>query len=104
MGKHLTLEVAKINRLAKEGKIRFTHKALREISRLEMDLDVDDVCSMLQEIKVKYFWEKTRSDKTGEWMYIFKPIVAGITIYLKIIMRSDCIVISFHEDTPQSEE
>ena len=31
-------------------------------------------------------------------MYVFKPSVGGTVLYVKVIVRGDCIVISFHED------
>jgi hypothetical protein len=31
-------------------------------------------------------------------MYVFKPSLAGMVLYVKLILRSDCIVVSFHED------
>lgn len=37
-------------------------------------------------------------DGDGEWMYVFDPLLGGTVLYVKIILRSDCMVISFHED------
>ena len=31
-------------------------------------------------------------------MYVFKTEVDGVLLYLKVILRADCIVISFHEE------
>jgi hypothetical protein len=31
-------------------------------------------------------------------MYLFRPKIAGTILYVKVIVRSNCIVISFHED------
>jgi len=31
-------------------------------------------------------------------MYVFKPKVAGSVLYVKVILRTNCILISFHED------
>ena len=36
--------------------------------------------------------------------YLFKPQYSETTLYLKLILRSDCIVISFHEDEDDQEE
>lgn len=38
------------------------------------------------------------SETTGEWMYVFKPDVGGQIIYVKLVLRGDCVVVSFHED------
>jgi hypothetical protein len=37
-------------------------------------------------------------------MYVFKPEVAGVGMYLKVILRGDCVVISFHEEEDRSDE
>jgi hypothetical protein len=31
-------------------------------------------------------------------MYLFKPTLAVARVYVKVILRGDCIVVSFHED------
>jgi hypothetical protein len=41
---------------------------------------------------------RKRSATTGEWMYVFKPNVAGSVLYVKVILRINCVLISFHED------
>ena len=38
------------------------------------------------------------SARTGEWMYVFKPRVAEMLVYVKLVLRADCIVVSFHEE------
>lgn len=42
--------------------------------------------------------ERTASKKTGEWMYMFKPRIGEVIVYVKVIVRTNCVVISFHED------
>ena len=37
-------------------------------------------------------------DRHGRVEYIFKPALDDKVLYLKIILRRDCIVVSFHED------
>jgi hypothetical protein len=37
-------------------------------------------------------------------MYVFKPSVGGIVVYVKVVLRSDCVVISFHEEEDHSDE
>ena len=36
--------------------------------------------------------------------YPFKPQVAETILYVKVILRNDCVVISFHEDEDGSNE
>lgn len=31
-------------------------------------------------------------------MYLFTPSLARVVLYVKVILRNDCIVVSFHED------
>jgi hypothetical protein len=37
-------------------------------------------------------------------MYAFKPAVAGTVVYVKLVVRSDCLVVSFHEDEGEDDE
>jgi hypothetical protein len=50
------------------------------------------------------FIRKAASQETAEWMYVFKPVVSGMVIYLKLILRAGCLVVSFHEDETDEEE
>ena len=47
---------------------------------------------------------RQRSNSTGEWLYVFKPEVAGSVLYVKVVLRANCVVISFHEDEEGSYE
>ena len=42
--------------------------------------------------------------ETGEWMYLFTPRVAGSVLYVKVILRADCVVISFREGEDEDHE
>lgn len=37
-------------------------------------------------------------DHCPEWLYVFKVDVHGLTLYIKVAIRENCVVISFHED------
>ena len=37
-------------------------------------------------------------------MYVFNPSVAGIVVYVKVVLRADCVVISFHEEEESDED
>jgi hypothetical protein len=41
---------------------------------------------------------RLESAATGEWMYLFKPRLGGAVVYVKLVLRNDCFVVSFHED------
>ena len=79
-------------------KILFTQKATLEIATLELGLDFEDVCEVLLALKPHDFHERIVSRITQEWLYIFKPELGGTIIYVKLLLRSECVVISFHED------
>ena len=69
-----------------------------------MRLDEEDACDVLANLTTSDFVERAGSKKTGEWMYVFKPTVGEVILYVKVILRSDCVVISFHEEEDQSDE
>ncbi len=50
------------------------------------------------------FAKRLASEATGEWTYVFKPIVGGIVVYVKLILRRGCVVVSFLEDEGGDEE
>lgn len=84
--------------------MRFTGKAIRELSALDVGLDVQDACDVLAALTADDFAARFESASTGEWMYVFKPFVAGRSVYLKLILRADCLVVSFHEDEGEFDE
>jgi hypothetical protein len=47
---------------------------------------------------------RLRSTRTGEWLYVFLPRMRGETLYIKVLLRSDCVIISFHEQVDDEEE
>jgi|GEM_PF-2131135 len=87
-----------IQRLAEAKKVVFTHKVTLEVSHLGMGIDFDDVCDILSSLKASDFWERLKSKQTQEWLYVFKPDIGGTIIYIKVLVRTECVVISFHED------
>ena len=90
--------LARIHELADARKVRLTHKALRELGTLGLGLDEDDCCEVLQNLSAADFADRIESEITSEWMYIFKLKVAGTDLYVKLILRSDCVIVSFHEE------
>jgi hypothetical protein len=44
------------------------------------------------------------SRATREWLYVFLPRAFGETLYIKVLLRSDCIIISFHEQVDNEED
>jgi hypothetical protein len=84
--------------LAGARRVLFTLKARRELASLDLGLDEEDACDVLGDLTTDDSAGRLKSEATGEWMYLFKPRLAGMVLYVKLIVRSNCVVISFHED------
>ncbi len=94
----------RIRALASERKVRLTLKAQREMAALGLGLDASDVCEVLADLESSDSAGRLMSRTTGEWMYIFKPVIDRTLVYVKVIVRNDCIVVSFHEDIGGPDE
>jgi hypothetical protein len=99
-----TAILRRVKRLAAERKVRFTLKAFQEVARLGMGLDEEDVCNVLANLRPNDVAGRLASDKTGEWMYVFNPSIGGTDLYVKVVLRGDCVVISFHEQEGSDED
>jgi hypothetical protein len=91
MPRWLPKALMRIRELAAARKVLFTIKARREQAGLAFGL-------VLVRLTVEDSAGRLESASTGEWMYLFKPPVARTVLYLKVVLRNDCIVVSFHED------
>ena len=96
--------LARIQSLATNGRVSFTYKALRELALLGIGLDEDDAIDVLAGLEASDFADRIVSERTGEWMYVFKPKVAATQLYLKVVVRNDCVVVSMHEDEVRDEQ
>ena len=103
-GRWTTSVLRQIRGLAAQRKVRFTLKAFQELGRLGMGLDEDAACDVLANLTRSDMVGRLISEKTGEWMYVCKPSVVGVVIYLKVVVRGDCVVISFHEEEESDED
>ena len=106
MSRWLAKALSRIDLLVSAGKVRFTLKALRGMSALELGLDETDACDILKRLGPADSRGRIVSETTGEWLYVFVPRIAGAQLYLKVILRTDCVVVSLHEqaDDEQLEE
>ena len=104
MPRWLVSLVRRIHRLAAAGRVRMTLKALRELALLELGLDEQDACEVLAALEVEDFSRRLVSTRTGEWLYVFKPRVGGRSLYVKVVVREDCIVVSFHDEVEDEED
>ena len=104
MPRWLSNVLTRIRVLAAARDVRFTLKALRELAGLELGLDEEDACEVLAELTAEDSAGRVASAATGEWMYLFKPQVSETILYVKVILRNNCVVVSFHEDEDGSDE
>lgn len=71
---------------------------------LEQGLDEQDAVEVLRKLKTADSTGRLRSERTREWLYVFKPAVAGTRLYVKVLLRNECFVVSFHEDSDDEKE
>jgi hypothetical protein len=88
--------LVRIHDLVKQRKVHITLKAQRESASLGLDLT--DVCEILAQLTGNDSTGRLRSASTNEWMYIFKPNIMTIVLYMKLILRNNCVIVSLHED------
>jgi hypothetical protein len=102
MPRWLSKVLKRIQALAAAGEIRLTHKAVREA--LALGLAPEDVRAVLESLSSADSAGRLASETTGEWLYVFKPDVGGQVIYLKVVLRENCVVVSFHEEEVSGHE
>jgi hypothetical protein len=88
----------RIHDCAEKRQVRFTLKAQREVAALGLGLDPLDVCDVLAHLRSADSAGRVRSTLTSEWLYIFTPRVVSTVLYVKLLLRSGCLIVSFHED------
>jgi hypothetical protein len=93
----------RIHKLASEGKMRLTVKALAEVRGLDLGLGVSDVVDILTTLSAADSAGRLRSSASSEWLYVFKPTAAETVLYVKVVLRGDCVVVSFHKDESNEE-
>jgi hypothetical protein len=102
MPRWLPKALGRIRTLAAQREVLFTLKALRELASLDIGLDEEGACDVLANLTAEDSAGRVESAATGEWMYLFKPHLSGMVLYIKVLLRSDCVVVSFHEDEGES--
>jgi hypothetical protein len=98
MPRWLPRVLARIHRLAAEGKVQFTEKAFEELRGLPLGISVQDAHNILENLTAGECARRRVSREAEEWLYVFKPRIAEIVLYVKVALRADCVVISFHEE------
>jgi hypothetical protein len=104
MKRWLAAALQQIHEAAASGQVEFTLKAQDEIENLGLWLDLEFAAEILKELAEHEFVERVRSKKAGEWLYVFKPEVFEVVLYVKIAVRFQCVVISFHRDRDGQED
>ena len=92
----------RIHVLTAAGAVRLTYKAEREA--LALGLWPEDVREVIGGLHARDSVGRLVSETTGEWMYVFKPRLGRQIIYVKLMLREDCVVVSFHEDEGSGHE
>jgi hypothetical protein len=93
----------RIHKLANAGKVRLTVKALDEIRGMGLGLGVSDLVDILATLSKADSAGRLRSSASSEWLYVFKPTAAETVLYVKVVLRSDCVMVSFHKDESDEE-
>ena len=104
MPRWLPTILQRIHRLVAAGNVRFTLKSLRDLVELDLELDEMAAVAILARLKAGDSAGRLRSEGTGEWLYVFMPRLAGDKLYVKLLVRTDCVVISFHEQVDDEED
>lgn len=91
----------RIAALAGAGRVRITAKAFDELR--ELGCTEEDAVDALMRLRTRDFHQRLQSIHTDEGLYVFKPRVAGFTLYVKLVLRSHCVLISFHEDSDDDD-
>lgn len=96
--RHARLALQRVHERAGRGAVRLTLKVQEEMAALEPAADIDDVLEVLRGLTAADWACRIRSASTGEAMHVFKPRTVFGLLYLKLIVRRDCVVVSFHEE------
>ena len=101
MARWLTKVLRRVQDLALQRRLRLTAKASQEIAAL--GLDPEDVRDALMKLKSADLDGRKISHVTGEWLYIFKRHAEEELVYIKLILRGECVLVSFHQDEEDDE-
>lgn len=96
MPRWLPRALKRIRSLAAAGRTEFTEKAIAELADLR--LGREDATDVLAGLRPSDYATRLWSEPAAEWLYVFRPVLAGLRLYLKVAIREDCAVISCHED------
>ncbi len=104
MPRSSSITLKRIRRLAAQRCVRLTLKAQQELTVLGWGFDTEDACQVIAGLTARDFAGRLVSSITGEWMYVFRPPAYGVILYIKLVLRGDCLIVSFHEDSGDEHE
>lgn len=99
MSRSISRLLSRVRQLAEQGCVNLTRKAYRELATFDEPLTETDALDIVKTLTEQDFVQRIKSRATGEQMYVFKPRLGNLLIYVKLIIRDICVIISFHEDT-----
>jgi hypothetical protein len=71
---------------------------MAEMAALDPPAHVDDVMETLEQLEPEDWVGRLTSPVTGDSMYVFKPMTLFGPLYVEVVLRNDCVVVSFHEE------
>ena len=92
-----------VHRNARRGSVRVTYKALQEMAALEPSIAPDEALQLLEELDRASFRHRLRSIRSGEWLYVFRAPWCAELLYIKLLLRADCTIVSFHPEASDDE-
>ena len=99
MSRSIPRLLSRVRKLAEQGRVNFTRKAYRELATFDQPIVESDAIDIIIAFTEHDFVQRIKSHITGEHMYVFKTRIGNLWIYVKLLLRDECIIVSFHEDT-----
>jgi hypothetical protein len=94
----------RVRQHARAGRVRFTKKAVLELEAMGLSIDDGEAYDVIASLTPDDAAKRIRSSVSGERLYVFRPMVAGAPLYIKLALRQACVVISFHPEDDHDEE
>lgn len=88
----------RIKEQAARRAVRITQKAMWEMAALDPPAHIDDGVETLERLDQGDWAGRLTSQITGEAMHVFKPMTLIGLLYVKVVLRNDCVVVSFREE------
>lgn len=90
-----------IHEAVAEDRVLYTVKARAEMGAL--CIDETDAAEILSGLSASDYHQTLHSHSTDEQLWVFKPLLFDEVLYVKVVLRERCVVISLHEDRDGDE-